>query len=213
MLKFKQKKRNNFPKVSLILWMMSLIIMLVIEVFPSHKESIYNFAIRPEQLFQLIAQSKIYLFELFSSLMIHASWNHWIGNMITFAIIAPALERKVGAFWFLILFFLSGFFGNLYSVIQFQDSNHYLLGASGAISGLLGAWLMLYPKHKIDVVIPIGLYIERAKIPVIIMIAIWLLIQFIFQYMGSFDQPIVWLAHVVGFFTGFLLSLMYRIIH
>ena len=64
------------------------------------------------------------------------------------------------------MFFLSGFLGNLYSIYQLQDSSSYLLGASGAVSGLLGVWLMLYPRHQISIIIPIGLYIEKAKIPI-----------------------------------------------
>ena len=113
----------------------------------------------------------------------------------------------------MLMFFISGVFGNIYSVYHLHDSTDILVGASGAVSALLGAWLMLFPKHQISIVIPIGLYMERTKIPIVIVIFIWLALQFLFEYLGSMDQPVVWGAHIVGFLSGLMLSFIYRITH
>lgn len=211
MLKFRTKKKSRVPKFSILLWIFSLIVMLYLHFIPTSKAWVYEFAVRPSLFWTLINQSNLYIFELFSSLLIHADWKHWFGNMIVFAIIAPSLERRMGALWFVAIFFLSGFLGNLYSVFVLAESNLYLLGASGAVSGLLGSWLMLYPGHQIQIIIPIGLYLQKAEIPIIIIILIWLILQFLFQYIGSLEHPVVWGAHIVGFLAGFLLSFLYRI--
>lgn len=213
MLKFRTKKKSKIPKYSIIIWLLSLVIMISIQFWPKNQALIYEFAVRPVKFWELLQSSNIFIFELFSSLFIHANWQHWLGNMVAFLMIAPALEKRMGGLWFLIVFFSSGFFGNLYSIFQLADSALYLLGASGAVSGLLGAWLMLYPKHQINVVIPIGLYMQKARIPITIVLFIWLVLQFLFQYLGSINHPVVWGAHIVGFISGFVISLIYRISH
>jgi len=75
----------------------------------------------------------------------------------------------------------------------------------------LGAWLILYPKQKISVVIPIGLYLQKAKIPILLLAFIWLSIQIILQMISQVDYPIVWVSHIVGFIIGFLVAWLYRI--
>ena len=170
-----------------------------------------TFAIVPSQVTDNIRQSWFTILKLISALFLHGNWQHWLGNMIPFLIIALPLEKKLGSFWFLLIFFISGFAANISSIYQLSDSNNYLIGASGAVSGLLGAWLLLFPRQNISVIIPIGFYLQKTKIPILILALIWLSIQIILQLNSQQDFPIVWLSHIVGFIIGFLVAWLYRV--
>lgn len=211
MLKFRSKKKVYFPKFSLLIWVVTLLI--IVYALYYNQSSYLNdmYAVKPSQLADYLNQSWLQIYRLFSNLFLHGSWQHWAGNMLLFLIIALPLERKIGGFWFLLVYFASGFVANIVSIYQLGDSQHILLGASGAVSGLLGAWLLLFPRQKISVVIPIGLYLQKARIPIVILALIWLSIQIILQLTSKQDYPIVWVSHIVGFIIGFLVAWLYRI--
>jgi membrane associated rhomboid family serine protease len=208
---FKTKKTRYFPKYSILIGLVSLIVVVYWQWMPENRDNIFQFAIIPSKFLHSLHQDWMQIMKLFSALLIHGNWNHWFGNMLLFLLIGPILERKVGGFWFLLMFFISGFLGNLYSIYQLQESQSYLLGASGAVSGLLGVWLMLYPRHQISIIIPIGLYIQRAKIPIVIILLIWLALQVLLQYVSSVNFPVVWGAHIIGFVSGLILGVIYKI--
>lgn len=168
-------------------------------------------AIIPSQAMNSIQQSWWMVYKLISALFIHGNWQHWAGNMILFLIIALPLERRVGGLWFLLIYIGTGFVANMFSIYQLNTSSHYLLGASGAVSGLLGAWLLLFPRQKISVIIPIGLYLQKAKIPIILLALTWLIIQILLQIISKSDYSIVWGAHIVGFMAGLCVAILYRI--
>lgn len=211
MLKFKSKKKTRFPFMSIIIWLLTLFTIVWSTYYPESFNFNQLFAINPSELTSNLNQSWWQVLRLISALFLHGSWQHWAGNMVLFLIIALPLERRVGWFWFLIIYIVSGFAGNMACVYQLGQSVHYLLGASGALSGLLGAWLMLYPKQNISIVIPIGLYLQKAKIPVLLLAFTWLSLQIILQLVSNNDYPIVWMSHIVGFIAGFFVAWLYRI--
>ncbi|HHL31507.1 MAG TPA: rhomboid family intramembrane serine protease [Oceanospirillales bacterium] len=211
MLKFKNKKKSFFPKFSILIWLFTLLALLISIFYKDNFDINHLFAIVPSDIPRQIATSQWQVLRLIAALFLHGSWQHWAGNMILFLIIALPLEKKVGGFWFVLIYFISGFAANVSSIYQLSDSSHYLLGASAAVSGLLGAWLLLFPKQKISVIIPIGLYFQKAKLPVLLLALIWLSIQLILQITSQDGFPIVWGAHIVGFIIGFLVALLYRV--
>lgn len=211
LLKFKTKKRLNLPLFSIIIWLLTLVAMIWTE-YSSHSLNEY-FAIIPGRIIEQIHKSSFQTLRLASSLFLHGNWQHWLGNMVLFLIIAIPLEKRIGSFWFLLLYFVSGFAGNLYCIYNLQNSESYLLGASGAVSGILGAWIVLFPQLKIRIIIPVGLYLQKAQIPVLLLSAIWLGIQVVLQLVSSDDYTIVWMSHIVGFITGFCLAWLYRIVN
>ena len=170
-----------------------------------------TFAINPSEIIDLIRNSWWYTLRLISALFLHGNWQHWAGNMLLYLIIALPLEKRVGGFWFVLFYFISGFAANISSIYLLTGSNHYLLGASGAVSGLLGAWLMLFPRQRISIIIPIGFYLQKAKIPMLLLALIWLSIQIILQLNSQQSYPIVWGSHIVGFIVGFFVAFLYRI--
>ena len=212
MLRFRSKKKTYFPKFSLLIWLLTLAAILWSEYYQDRYNLDQLLAINPSEISQHLNQSWWHVLRLSTALFLHGSWQHWAGNMILFLIIAFPLEKKVGGFWFLLIYFISGFAGNLTCIYQLGDSVKYLLGASGAVSGLLGAWLMLFPQQKISIVIPIGLYFQKAKVPILLLALIWLSIQIVLQLLSQQDHPIVWMTHIVGFIVGFFVAWLYRIV-
>lgn len=212
MLKFKSKRRNFFPKFSILVWVLTLIALILSQYYQQGKSLNRLFAIMPVQLVEHVQQSWWHVFRLLSAVFLHGSWQHWAGNMILYLIIALPLEKKVGGFWFILIYFISGFMANISCIYQLGDSSRYLLGASGAVSGLLGAWLLLFPYQKISIIIPIGLYFHKAKIPIALLAGLWLSIQIILQIINSQNNSIVWSTHIVGFIVGFFVAWLYRII-
>ena len=211
MLKFKSKKKSRFPLMSIFLWLLTLFTIIWSSYYPKSLNLNQLFAINPSEISSNIEQSWWHVLRFFSALFLHGSWQHWAGNMVLFLIIALPLEKRVGGFWFMLIYLVSGFAGNLSCISQLNNSANYLLGASGALSGLLGAWLLLYPTQKISIIIPIGLYLQKAKIPILLVAFIWLSLQIVLQLVSSFDYPIVWVSHIVGFIVGFFMAWLYRI--
>ncbi|MBL4773670.1 MAG: rhomboid family intramembrane serine protease [Alcanivoracaceae bacterium] len=211
MLKFKNKTKSYWPNFSILIWIVTLLTLLLSLYYKDSFDLNQSFAIIPAQIVGNIKQSGWFILRLLSALFLHGSWQHWAGNMTLFLIIAIPLEKKLGGFWFVLIYFISGFAANISSIFQLADSSHYLLGASGAVSGLLGAWLLLFPKQNISIIIPIGLFLQKAKIPILLLALIWLGIQVILQITSQQDYPIVWGAHIVGFIVGFFVAVLSRI--
>ncbi len=211
MLKFRSKKKVFFPKFSLLIWILTLIAVVASLVYKKNTELNSLYAINPSQMADQLNQSWLQIYRLFSALFLHGSWQHWAGNRLVFLIIALPLEKKIAGFWFLTIYFSAGFLGNIVSIYQLDDSNNFLLGSSGAVSGILGAWLLLFPSFRINVIIPIGLYLQKARIPIILLALIWLSLQIILQLTSQQDYPVVWMSHIVGFIVGFFVAWLYRI--
>ncbi len=197
--------------MSIFLWILTLSTMIWSSYYPESLDLNKLFAINPSEVSSNIEQSWWYVLRFFSALFLHGSWQHWAGNMVLFLIIALPLEKKVGGFWFMLIYLVSGFAGNMSCISQLSSSSNYLLGASGALSGLLGAWLLLFPTQKISIIIPIGFYLQKAKIPILLVAFTWLTLQIMLQLVSNFDYPIVWVSHIVGFIVGFFMAWLYRI--
>ena len=185
--------------------------MVFSQFYPQWIDINNQFAIIPAQMHDAITLSWMNSLKLITALFIHGNWQHWAGNMLLFLIIALPLERKLGSFWFIIIYLVSGISANLLSIVQLSDSTHYLLGASGAVSGLLGAWLMLFPRQKMSVIVPVGLYLQKISIPIVLVAIIWLSIQLILQMTSVGSMPIVWGSHIIGFVVGFIIAWLYRV--
>ena len=211
MLKFRSKKKIFFPKFSLMIWVLTLIAVVASLVYNRSTELNELYAITPSQMADQLNQSWLQTYRLFTALFLHGSWQHWAGNMLVFLIVALPLEKKIAGFWFLIIYFSAGFIGNIVSIYQLGSSNSFLLGSSGAVSGILGAWLLLFPNFRISVIIPVGLYLQKARIPIVLLVLIWLSLQIILQITSKQDYPVVWMSHIVGFIVGFFVAWLYRI--
>lgn len=158
---------------------------------------IYTFGLIPARVFQGEA-----LCSLFSSMFFHAGLGHLFGNMWFLWVFGNNLERRLGKIKFLAFYILCGLFSSLIYLTLASDKLVPAVGASGAISGILGGYLVLFPRNKIVSLVPIFIFLQFMALPVFLFIVIWFLYQLL--YIGSQTMVAYW-AHIGGFVAGIFL--------
>lgn len=147
---------------------------------------------------------------LVSALFLHADWAHLIGNLVFLLIFGLPAERAMGPWRLLLLFLVGGAVANLAAVLLIGAPHRLIIGASGAVSAVIGAYLALFPRARLGVVLPLGLFLEFVRAPASLLIGIWALLQVLFAYIGPAFGAIAWAAHVAGFGFGVLYALFVR---
>jgi membrane associated rhomboid family serine protease len=147
---------------------------------------------------------------LFTSMFMHAGWLHLGGNMLYLWIFGDNVEDRFGHASFLIFYLLCGL-GATFAQLAFSlGSNIPNLGASGAIAGVLGSYILLFPQGRIRVL----LGQQVTQVPALIVIGFWIVLQ-LFSGIGSISQTadtggVAYMAHIGGFVTGFVLTFLFR---
>jgi membrane associated rhomboid family serine protease len=150
---------------------------------------------------------------LFTSMFLHGGFLHIAGNMLYLWIFGDNIEHYLGHFRFLYFYLISGLVAALAHVYLGGVSNVPMIGASGAISGVLGAYLVKYPKARVLVLIPIFWYITIQKIPALFVLGFWFVLQLLsgvfsgVSATGAEQGGVAFWAHVGGFVTGLILIL------
>ncbi len=147
---------------------------------------------------------------LFTALFLHADWAHLLGNLVFLLIFGLPAERAMGPWRFLLLFLVGGAVANVAAVLSIGAPDRVIIGASGAISAVIGAYLALFPTAKLGVVLPLGLFLEFVKAPASLLIGIWALLQVVFAYTGPAFGMVAWSAHIAGFLFGVVFALFVR---
>ena len=158
---------------------------------------------------QAWANPEVWL-RLFTALFLHADWAHLLGNLVFLLIFGLPAERTMGPWRFLVLFLLGGAVSNLAAVLAIGVPDRVIIGASGAVSAVIGAYLALFPNAKLGVVLPLGLFLQFVKAPASLLIGIWALLQVIFAYIGPAFGAVAWSAHIAGFLFGVVFALFVR---
>lgn len=140
-------------------------------------------------------------FSLIASLFLHGGFLHIIGNMLYLNAFGPNVENKMGHFKYLLLYLLCGVGATLFYILFNINSRIPLIGASGAIAGVMGAHLVSSPGSKIKCL----LLIFVISLPAIVVIIPWILIQIDYVYQGT-RSNVAFVAHIGGFAIGMLLS-------
>ena len=150
------------------------------------------------------------LWRLVTALFLHADWAHLLGNLVFLLIFGLPAERAMGPWRLLILFLLGGAVANLATVIAIGTPDRLIIGASGAVSALIGAYLALFPAAKLGVVVPLGLFLQFVKVPAPLLIGVWALLQLVFTFIGPAFGAVAWSAHLAGFAFGGVFALIAR---
>jgi membrane associated rhomboid family serine protease len=146
---------------------------------------------------------------LITSMFLHANLLHVAGNMLFLWIFGNNVEDKLGELKFLVVYFASGIGGSLLQIFITPDSTVPMLGASGAISGLLAAYVLYFPRARIlTFVIPFFIF----TLPAYVFIGYWIALQGLnaFLNIGAIGGGVAFFAHVGGFGTGLILALLLR---
>ncbi len=147
---------------------------------------------------------------LVSGLFLHADWIHLLGNLVFLLIFGLPAERVMGGRRFLLLFLVGGAFSNLAAVLAIGAPDRVVIGASGAVSSVIGAYLALFPSARLGVVLPLGLFLQFVRVPAFLLIGLWALLQVVFAYSGPALGAVAWPAHIAGFLYGVVFALLTR---
>jgi len=150
------------------------------------------------------------LLTLFTALFMHGNWLHLLGNMLFLMIFGVPAERALAPWRFVLLFLLAGALANAAAAWTLDHRSSIIIGSSGAVSAIIGAYLALFPRARLGLVLPLGLFLEFVRTPASLLIGIWALLQVLFTYVGPTFGPVAWLAHVAGFAIGIVLALLSR---
>ena len=145
---------------------------------------------------------------LITALFIHIGWLHLIGNLLFLMIFGVSAERVLGSRRFALLFLVGGATANLVGALTLATANAPIVGSSGAVSAIVGAYFALFPRARLGLVLPLGLFLEFVRIPAPALIGFWILLQFLFTFVGPAYGAVAWWTHIAGFGFGIAFALV-----
>ena len=150
-------------------------------------------------------------YTLITHMFLHGGWFHIIGNMWFLWVFGDNIEDKLGKFRYVVFYILTGLSAaltQLFISILFGGGNVPMVGASGAVSGILGAYIKLFPHARILALVPVFFFLTFMELPALVFIGLWFFIQLV---NGVISLPLVglggvaWWAHIGGFVAGYML--------
>jgi membrane associated rhomboid family serine protease len=148
---------------------------------------------------------------IFTSMFLHGGWMHLIGNMLYLWIFGNNVEDALGHGRFVLFYLLCGTAAVYAQVLPAPASTIPMIGASGAISGVLGAYLLLYPHARVLVLIPLGFLSRLVYLPAMLVLGFWFLLQVVSTLLADTNQPgVAFGAHAGGFVAGMILVVLLR---
>lgn len=198
-------KSHRIPFINYFLILLNVAV-FVYEIYLSKEGFLENFihqyGIKP---FFLLTSPLNEAKTLISSMFLHAGWLHFIGNMLYLYIFGDNVEDRLGHFKYLIFYIFCGISAAIIQIIFSSTSKIPLIGASGAIAGILGCYLIFFPSARVLTIIPFGIFIRIVQIPAFVFLGLWFLLQ---MYSGTMSLGlratggIAWWAHSGGFIVG-----------
>ena len=179
-----------------------------------------DFALVPYNITHAIALSPPsphpYWLTFITSLFLHGSIAHIFWNMLFLVVFGPRMERYLGHLGFIAVYLLSGIAGGIAQIWVSPNSHIPQIGASGAIAGILGAYIVSFPAARIGTVTPIGCFPLFLRLPAVIVIGIWAALQFFLGF-GTIDPRanqggVAYFAHIGGFSLGAILVGFYGLL-
>lgn len=210
------RRRSSLPWVTPLLILVSMAAFVALALLDAEPRAVFlrRWGAVPETLFPQGFSWQALLdgrpLTLATAVFIHVDWLHLVGNLLFLAIFGLPAERALGPLRFLLLFVLGGALSNLCAVLLLDVPRSVVIGASGAVSTLIGAYLALFPGARLGFVVPLGLFLEFVRTPASLMIGLWAALQLIFTFVGPGFGAVAWSAHVSGFVLGLSFGLVAR---
>jgi len=155
----------------------------------------------PPQLYLVPAEITV-----FTSMFMHGGFMHLAGNMLYLWIFGNNIEDAMGRLRFMVFYLVCGLAAVVGQTIQDPDSQIPMIGASGAISGVLGAYVLLYPHARVLVLIPLGFIMQLVRLPASWVLGLWFVLQLVSSAMTNPEGGgVAWFAHIGGFIAGMAL--------
>ena len=162
---------------------------------------------------QLLANPNAEWRTIYSSMFLHGGWFHVISNIWVLYIFGDNIEARMGSFRYLIFYLLGGTAAGILQTVILPTSTIPMIGASGAIAGVLGAYLILFPRSRIASLVPILVMFTLVELPAFIFLIFWFVSQLysgLFAVQGGGASGIAWWAHIGGFLFGMIVAMFFR---
>jgi len=205
-------RSRTFPLINLTLIVANLLAFLYeLQMDPAMlKEFIFTWGLIPTRFLSDPATTWT---TLFSSMFMHGGWFHIINNMWVLLIFGDNVEAGMGKMRYLLFYLLSGVAAGLLQIYVLPASAVPMIGASGALAGVLGAYLILFPRSRIASLVPILFIFTIVEIPAMLFLLFWFVSQLysgLFAIQGGGGSGIAWWAHIGGFAFGVLMVFFFR---
>jgi membrane associated rhomboid family serine protease len=195
------------PYVTVTIIVLNVLIFLYQELLPVYvqKEFVMAFALIPADFTWL---------NVFTSMFLHGGWAHILGNMLYLWIFGDNVEDRVGHGRFVVFYLLCGVAAALAQTAVDPQSQVPMIGASGAIAGVLGAYIVMFPRSRVLTLIPLFIIWEVVEIPAVIVLGVWFILQLL-SGVGSLASAnagggVAFWAHTAGFLTGVALIFVFK---
>lgn len=190
------------------------IMVFVLELTPNGADLVHRFGAVPRLITQPF-QHPFALITLVTAMFLHGGWMHLIGNMIYLGVFGDNIEDTLGHFRYIGFYLLGGIIASLTHIFLEPSSQVPMVGASGAIAAVLGAYLVFFYRAKVRVAIVIFFYIHVTWVSSLVILGFWFILQ-LFSGLGSVSATsgaggVAYWAHVGGFIAGLIMAAWYRI--
>ena len=204
---------RKFPFVNILLIVANVLAFVYeIRMDPSTlKGFIFTWGLIPSHL---LSDPSAAWISIFTAMFLHGGWFHIINNLWVLFIFGDNVEARMGGFRYLLFYLLSGVAAGLLQAYVLPFSNTPMIGASGAIAGVLGAYLILFPKSRIASLVPIFFIFTLIEIPAFVFLIFWFFSQLysgLFAVQGGGASGIAWWAHIGGFIFGVIMVSLFTI--
>jgi membrane associated rhomboid family serine protease len=154
---------------------------------------------------------------IFTAMFMHGGWLHIIGNMLYLWIFGNNVEDRFGHIRFLLIYLAWGVAAAFAQILVEPNSRIPALGASGAIAGVLGAYLVIFPTARVDVLVFLGYFGSTVRLPAMLVVGGWILLQFFSGFASvtgaEVDGGVAYFAHIGGAIAGVAVGLIYRVLN
>jgi len=198
---------SRFPYVNWAIILLNIFIFARMLYMPEQTENnlIFQLGLIPKRVF---VESGLLTFSdrvvpFFTSMFMHGGFMHIIGNMYFLYIFGDNVEDRLGHGKYFIMYILFGLAAAFSQVLLFPDSIVPMIGASGAVAGVMGAYMVFYPKARVKTLVIIIIFITIIDIPAVFFLLLWFFMQFL-NGAGAGHGGVAWWAHIGGFIAGLL---------
>lgn len=201
---------RHFPFVTIIIIAANVAVFIYQLSFGKKMEGfIINSALIPNEFYLSVKSDFLrgvpFVNKFIASMFMHGGFLHIAGNMLYLWIFGNNVEDVLGHTRFLFFYLFCGIAASAVHIAVYPESVIPIIGASGAISGILGAYLLLFPRARVWVLFFIIIFIRFIPVPAIVVLGFWFLIQILFADSGG---NVAWYAHIGGFVTGMILLIL-----
>ncbi len=212
---------RRFPFITIIIIVINVLVFIYqVSLGEGFNHFIYSMGLIPYEISHLTdlyppGPSLLYL-TIFYSMFMHGSLIHLIGNMLFLWIFGNNIEDFFGRIPFILFYLFCGVVAAFTQILFNPNSTIPMVGASGAIAGVLGGYLILYPRARVTTVIFFGFFVRLVRIPALIFLGLWIIYQFLYGIsslsVSSAEGGVAWFAHIGGYVAGLISVKVYKIL-